>query len=376
MTIAVNTSFTAGGNIGVNSDLLFEYFSGIAADLPQHQFVFIVDKDFDAKKITVKNSIAVIAGSAVTNPILLQYKLNYTIPAILRKHKADVFVSSGYCSLRSKIPQCLLVNDLSFLLHPELYTNSWLRFYKKNEAKFLAHAKTILTSSPFLKQQLIDNYKKDADTISVVHYGAGEMYRPATWQEKDAVKATYSEGLEYFLYTGPIDPKQNLTNLLKAFSFFKKRQKSNMRLIIACTTAATDKAFIKNLGSFKYRDEVKVLEKLLQTTIAQITGSAFALVYPSIYENFAASITAAMQCEVPVIAGNGHALKEIYGDAALYANTADFNEIADKMMLLFKDENKRNELIAKSRQQAILHDRTSTMETIWKAIVKSTGASF
>jgi glycosyltransferase involved in cell wall biosynthesis len=210
----------------------------------------------------------------------------------------------------------------------------------------------------------------------VVHFGAGEIYRPATWQEKDAVKETYSEGLEYFLYSGPIDPKQNLINLLKAFSFFKKRQKSNMQLIIASGTAATDKAFIKSLGSFKYRNEVKVLDKLPGSTLAKITGSAYALVYPSVYENFAAAIPAAMQSGVPVVTGNGHAMKEIFGDAVLYSNTADINDIADKMMLLFKDENKRNELIAKGRQQAILYDRVETMATIWKAILKSTGASF
>ena len=376
MTIAVNIGFTAGSFPSSTNDLLFEYFSALAASHSKQQFIFIVDKDFDEKNIRAKNCIAIVAGSVTTNPILLQYRLNFTIPAILRKHKADVFVSYGNCSLRSKLPQCMLVNHLSFLLHPELYSNSWLRFYKKNTPKFTAHATTIVASSAFLKQQLIDNYKKDAAAIHVVNYGADEIYSPQGWQEKDAVKENYSQGLEYFLYAGPIDPKQNLVNLLKAFSFFKKRQKSNMQLIIASASAATDKAFIKSLGSFKYRNEVKVLDKLPEPTLAKITGSAYALVYPSVYENFAASIPAAQQSAVPVIAGNGQAIKEIYGDTVLYTNSTDFNDIADKMMLLFKDENKRNELIEKSRQQAALYDRTANMAIIWEAIEKSTGVSF
>jgi glycosyltransferase involved in cell wall biosynthesis len=376
MIIAVNTGFKAGGFTDNTNDLLFDRFFDLAIQHKQHQFIFIVDKDFDEKNIRTENALAIVAGSSTTNPILLQYRLNYTIPAILRKHKVDVFVSYRNCSLRCKVPQCMLINDLSFLLHPELYVNSWLRFYKKNMAKFVAHAKTIVTSSHFVKQQLIGNYKKDADAITVAHFGAAQIYKPATLQEKDAVKERYSEGVEYFLYAGPIDPKQNLILLLKAFSFFKKRQKSNMQLIIASVTAATDKSFIKSLGSFKYRNEVKVLDKLPVPALANITAGAYALVYPSVYENFAASIPAAMQCDVPVIAGNGHAIKEIYGDAVLYSNPGDFNDIADKMMLLFKDENKRNELISKGRQQAILYDRAATMTSIWEAIVKSTDASF
>jgi glycosyltransferase involved in cell wall biosynthesis len=375
MIIAVNTGFKAGGLAG-NDDRVFEYFSNLALLHPQHHFIFIVAKDFDEKNINAENCMAVIAGSATTNPLLLQYRLNYTIPAILRKHKSDVFVSSGCCSLRTKVPQCLLVNDLSFLHQPGLYTNSWLRFYKKNTAKFIAGSKTIVVGSQFLKQQVVDNYKKDPAAVSVLRFGAGEIYRPATWQEKDAVKETYTEGLEYFLYSGPIDPKQNLFNLLKAFSFFKKRQKSNMQLIIASHSAATDKALIRSLGSFKYRHEVKLLDKLPATTMATITATAYALVFPSIYENFAGSIIAAMQSAVPVIAGNGPVIKQIYGDSVLYANTADFNDIADKMMMLFKDENKRNETISKGSELSALYDVAETMSALWKTVLKSADASF
>ncbi len=375
MIIAVNTSFTAVGPTGTN-DLLLEYFSYLALQQPQHQFIYIVDKDFNEKYITAANSFAVVAGSAPTNPLLLQYRLNYTIPAILRKHKATVFISVGCCSLRTAIPQCIIINGLSFLKHPELYAGNWLRFYKKNTPKCLAAATSIATATPFLKEQLVAVYKIDAGKIDIVHCGASDAYQPATWQEKDAVKERYTEGLEYFLYSGPIEPRQNLVNLLKAFSFFKKRQKSNMQLVIASTTAASDNVLIKSLATFKFRNEVKLLEKLPTATLAKITGSAYALVYPSHYENFAGAIPAAMQAAVPVIAGNMEAMRDLCADAVLYSNTNDFNDIAEKMMLLFKDESRRNGLIEKGKQQAALYGGANTTQSLWKAIVKSAGTSF
>ena len=58
----------------------------------------------------------------------------------------------------------------------------------------------------------------------------------------------------------------------------------------------------------------------------------------------------AMQCDVPVITPSDSAMQEIAKDAALYADANNHTDIADKMMLLYKDENLRKELIQKGRQ--------------------------
>ena len=60
----------------------------------------------------------------------------------------------------------------------------------------------------------------------------------------------------------------------------------------------------------------------------------------------------AMRCDVPVITSADSSMQEIAGDAALYADANDHTDIADKMMLLYKDENLRNQLIEKGRQVA------------------------
>jgi len=372
MTIAVNISFTAPGFF--TNDFIVACFSRAALQYPQHQFIYIVADGFDEKYIATKNSTVVSIGAAAKNPLRLQYQLNYKIPAILRKHKADVFVSSSaVCSLRSKVPQCMFVNDLSFLHHPELYTKSWWRFYKKNTTKFLDKAKAVITPAEFIKKEIGTQYKTAAEKITVAHYGTAENYTPLSWQEKEAIKENYTEGREYFLYSGPIHLQQNLFTLLKAFSFFKKRQKSNMQLVIASKDAA-DKDFITSVATYKYRKEVKILDNLPVESLAKITGAAYALIYPSAYHILGSSITEAMQSDIPVITANTPGAKEICADAALYINPNDFNDIADKIMLLFKDENKRNELIANGRQQAGLYQWNKTADILWQAIVKHGGS--
>ncbi len=371
MTIALNASFINSYYRSIDGNFIFQCFSKLSQKYPQHQFVYIFDSSIDKSHITSKNIIPVITGVQPKNPLLLQYRLNYKVPAILRKYKVDVLIcSGGYCSLKTKVPQCIIVNDLSFLNHPKNLDKSWIRFYKNNNTKFLNKAKAIITSLLFIKNEIIEYSNIQTDKIFSPFYCVDEIFKPLNWQQKDNTREKYTEGKEYFLFSGSIDNQSNLVTLLKAFSFFKKRQKSNMQLVLASKTIITDKEFIKNLASYKYRHEVKLFENMPAVNLSKITAAAYALVYPSIFEDAALSPAEAMQSDVPVITSMAKSILEICGDAALYVNPNDFNDIADKMMLIFKDENKRNEHIILGRLQADLFNWNNSVDLVWEAILR------
>ena len=130
MVIAVNTIFTKGGFFYGLQDFIVTSFSKLARQFPQHRFIYFVDEHFNEKSSISKNIIPVKVTGSTGSPIKLQYHLNYKIAALLKKNKVDVFVNAGgYCSLRTKVPQCIIINDLSFLHHSDFFKGSWLRFY-------------------------------------------------------------------------------------------------------------------------------------------------------------------------------------------------------------------------------------------------------
>ncbi len=371
MVIAVNTSFVTPDVINGIDDFILECFSKAAQLYPQHQFIYFFDKAFDEKYITATNITAIAVGPQPKTPLWLWYRLNYKIARLLRKHKVDVFVSAGYCCMRTTVPQCVIMNDLSFLQQPQFFAKRWLGFYKKNTVHFLHKAKTIIATSSFLKTAMVQQFKLDATKVSVAYTGINKYFKPAiNWQQKDNTKQLYTFGKEYFLYSGAIDSQKNLTTLLKAFSFFKKRQQSNMQLVLASKNAATDLTLIKSLASYKYRDQVIVFEELPVDILAQLTAAAYALVYPAWQEGMGTSLAQAMHCGTPVICSNTGALPEICGDAAVYFAPDDLNDMADKMMLLFKDEDLRNQYIIKGRQQAGLYSWDKAAGIIWDSILK------
>ena len=368
MIIAVNACFLPGSFPDSGGHFIITSFTALAAQFPEHQFIFITDKALAFTFPSAKNCNTIVIGPEVKTPLRLRYWLNYKVPAILLQHKADVFVTTAVCALRTKIPQCLFVNDLSFLKEQNGSAKNWNRFLKNNTTKFLHKASSVAVSTDFLKQQLISRYAVKADAIVLVYKNVLPLFQPLEWQQKEAVKEQYSSGKEYFLYSGLISSQQNLINLLKAFSFFKKRQKSNMQLVIA-GTGVSEEAFSKSLTLYKYKSDVQLLEQINIENLVTLTAAAYAEVHPGMDECFSTVAVEAMQSGVPLIGSNTASLLEICGEAAMYFNPTDFNDIADKMMLVFKDEDKRNELIAKGLEQAKIFSRQHSNTQLWQAVL-------
>jgi glycosyltransferase involved in cell wall biosynthesis len=370
MKIAVNTRDILKDKTVDASAFMLEPFKVIAAQYPQHEFIFITDKPLDKTFSSLKNITSVIE-TEIKNTLRWQLWLNYKLPALTKKYKADILINTnGTCSLRTKIPQCIIVQDL-FLQQSQSMLKKKLQFYKKQLPASLAKAKKIVSITQSAKKDILDNYKINEEKIDAVYYGANEPFKPISWKQKEDIKEKYAEGKEFFLFTGSADPINNLIPLLKAFSLFKKRQKSNMLLLIASTHSLQDDGFTASLRTYKYRNEVKLIENLKEDDLAKIMATTYAVVYPSYIERTATSILQAMKCQVPVIVTDKPFFHEICGDAGLYADPNQQECIAERMMLVFKDEKKRNELIEKGTECAKQYSWDKTAMLLWDAIIET-----
>ncbi len=342
MIIAVNSRFIKNEQPEGYVNIMSATLNRLTQKFPEHKFLFIFDRPYSENLSFRENVQPIITGPETGSSLRLQYWLNYKIPALLKKHAAAVFISlDGTCSLRTKTPQCILVHDLGFI-NDTAAKKTWLtRFYKKNMPAFLAKAKCVVTVSDHLRSTLVDKYKLNEATIDIIKPGIANVFKAIDWEEKEKIKEKYTDGKAYFLFSGVINENSNLINLLKAFTFFKKRQKSNMLLLI---TGKANESFKKEFKRYRLRDEVRLLEDLSMQELAEITGAAYAMVYPVIYSDLALPPLQAMQCAVPVVTSSIESLAALYGNAALYADATDFKDIAEKMMLVYKDEDKAKEL--------------------------------
>jgi len=64
-------------------------------------------------------------------------------------------------------------------------------------------------------------------------------------------------------------------------------------------------------------------------------------------------------------------MQEVAGEAGLYFNPNDHANIADKMMLIYKDENLRKQLIEKGQTIATRYRWELTADLLWNVIIKT-----
>jgi glycosyltransferase involved in cell wall biosynthesis len=368
MVIAINTRILSG-NIA-SLEFLEVCFELLAAEYAEHSFIFIASKKSKQNIKASQNVQTIVLEQQSTSPLLCKLWYQYKLPALLKKIKADVLINAdGACSLRTNIPQYLLVNDLDYLQHPEWYPKKFTRFIQSNTPAFLQKAKRIITHTLSFKNEIIGKYQINPKKIEVIYPGTNPLYQPFGDDEKLLIKENYSSGKEYFLFHDQINQQTNLVLLLKAFSFFKKRQKSNMQLIIIARDVADDNTIIASLSTYKYRNEVVVLKSEDVPAIQAITAAAYAFISVPYQQNDFTRLLNVLQCSVPVVVSNTEKNKEMLAGAALYANAGSFEDIADKMMLLFKDEDKRNDIIEKGILLVNNYNWNTSAKRLWETII-------
>jgi glycosyltransferase involved in cell wall biosynthesis len=370
MVIAVNTRFLQTNKLDSYASFVLEIFKRIANQQPQHQFVFIFDRRVLTDFGFAKNITSVVISPKVKDIVSSKYWYDIKLPFGLMKYKPDLLVqTTGFCSLTTSIPQLLILQDLAFKHYPNHIAQNQLAYYKYFTQKFIDKSKHIITLSCFSKKDIESSYNVEHNKIGVVHSAARPIFKPLDYNEIEQVKDGYADGRAYFLFVGGFHPRKNLMNVLKAFSLFKKWQRSNMKLLIAGTVAVQYDDILIKLKTYKYKDDIVLLDYVDETKLARITAATYCVLYPSFFEGLSVPIIEAMQCAVPIITSDNSSMPEIGGEAALYVNPDEPDELAEKMQLIYKDENLRSSLIKKGLKQAATFNWNTATAKVWDAIV-------
>jgi glycosyltransferase involved in cell wall biosynthesis len=376
MIIAVNAIFFNSANLEGYGHYTVSIFKLLVQQNPNHQFIFVYDRPYSTELITGANVQSITVAPAARHIPAFFYWYNISAALAVKKLKADVWVQPyGFCSLSSSIPQVLVVHDLAFKHFPKHI--SWMQrwHYSAMTPRFLKKAKRVVTVSEFSKQDIIQSYPQLELAPTVISGAARNGFVPLTWDEKEQVKEAYTEGYEYFLCVGGINPRKNMMHVLKAFSHFKKWHKSNMKLVFVGRLAWQYQDFLEKLKSFKYRNDVVLTGYVEENILQKLTGAAYAALYVTHFEGFGLPIVEAMQSGVPVVVGNNSSMPEVGGDAVMYADATNPENIAAQMQALYRNEKMRENLIQKGIKRAAQYSWDKAAHLFWEEILASKAVS-
>lgn len=364
--IAVNTRFLIKNKLEGIGLFTYEALKHITQTHPDIEFYFLFDRPYDAEFIFGENVKPVVLFPQARHPFLWYWWFEISVKGWLAKNKPDLFLSpDGYCCLQTKVPQVMVIHDLAFEHFNDHVYGLTHRYYKYFTPRFAHKSNRIATVSEYSKSDIAKLYGIAPGKIDVVYNGAKEVYKPVSDEVKNKVKAQYASGCNYFLYVGSIHPRKNIKNLLLAFEQFKTETSSNFKLILAGRKAWDFEDVEEAYSKMKFKEDVKFMGHMPPADLANITASAFAMVYVSLFEGFGIPIVEAMSCDVPVITSNTTSMPEVAGEAALLINPLSIVDVAGAMKKLATDEKLREDLILKGKTQLQKFSWQLTGEKLW-----------
>ncbi len=371
MRIAVNTRLLIPGKLEGLGRFACETLKRITRDHPEHEFIFIFDRKYSEEFIFSDNIIPVIAHPQARHPVLWYLFFEWGIPPVLKKYKADLFLSpDGWLSLRSRIPSLTVVHDLNFFYNPQWVSRLPRYYYNYFFPRYIHKANRIATVSEYSKKDISSLFNVPENKIDVVYNGVDESYHPVEAARKEKIRKEYTSGAPYFLFLGLVHPRKNLNNIILAFNQFRKTSVIDIKLLIIGSTKYMTKDTRKVFEDSLFKKDVIFIGRVSQENLNDIIASSAALVYASLFEGFGIPILEAMRCQVPVITSNTTSMPEVGGEAVCYVDPFSVESISRGMKKLISEQKYCNELIEKGRTQQVKFTWDRTAKYLWNSIQK------
>lgn len=220
------------------------------------------------------------------------------------------------------------IHDVNHLANAAQHSALKINFIKVLINSSVLHSSFIITVSEFSKAEIIKFTVCKPGKIEVCSLAVAENFNTGF---------EFSYIFEkYLLFVGNVKPGKNLENALEAFGqitdkavrFFIVGKKEGF-----ITGYNKTNNLLSDLG-----DRVVFTGIVSDEELKNYYANAKAFIFPSKYEGFGLPVLEAMKFDLPVIASCAASIPEVGGDAILYFNPDDVDEIRKRMEIVLNDE--------------------------------------
>jgi glycosyltransferase involved in cell wall biosynthesis len=372
MKIVVNTRLLRKNQMDGIGWFSYHSLKHIVANNPSVEFHFLFDSGIDKTFLFGDNVIPHNLFPPAKHAVLNLAWFEWAVKRTLSRLEPDLFFSpDGILCLGWKGRQHGVIHDISFLRRPEdlKWTNS--KYYNYFFPKYVKRAERIATISEYSKSDIVNAYGISPSKIDVVYGGGNETFQPVSSEEKEAVKAAFTGGKDYFIFVGTLHPRKNLVRLLQAFELFKNETGADLKMVMAGKPAFKAADIFAQRERMKHKQDVIFTGRVPDDQLNGLLAAALASTFVPHFEGFGMPIVEAMQCDVPVISSNATSMPEVAGDAALLVNPDSTEEINSAMIKMYNDPVLREQLIEKGRERRKLFSWQKTAEKLWNSMQAS-----
>jgi glycosyltransferase involved in cell wall biosynthesis len=237
---------------------------------------------------------------------------------ILQGQRPDLLHETYYSatSLPVKVPRILSVYDMIHERFPDHFKGPDLRIAEL-KAKAIARADHLIVISNNTRDDLIEYLSVSPEKITVIPL-ASSIEKP------EEIRDAQIRQRPYLLYVGLRGGVKNFQMLLSSFSHSTILRSDFDLICVGGGEFTADE--LAAFGALSVRGRIKHVHAD-DLVLASLYLHAALFVYPSLYEGFGLPLLEAMRCGCPIACSNVSSMPEIAGDAAMYFDPSDEEEM-------------------------------------------------
>ncbi len=254
--------------------------------------------------------------------------------------------------LASPCPLVVTILDLSFLRYPQAFrpgNRFYLRLFTRVSAR---RARRVIAISKHTKADITRWLGVPPERIEVVYCGVEGRFHPLPIEEVSAFRREKGLPEQFLLYVGTLEPRKNLSLLLRAYARLRAAGGNPPPLILAGARGWRCEGLFSQVEELGLRGSVHFPGYISPEELPLWYNAAACFVYPSLYEGFGLPPLEAMACGTPVLSSHAASLPEVVGDAGLLLDPLDEDAWAQELARLLSRPNLQSELAERGLDRA------------------------
>jgi glycosyltransferase involved in cell wall biosynthesis len=271
-------------------------------------------------------------------------RLAADLPLRAARERLDVLHTTYAAPLLAPCPVVVTVHDISFVAHPEWFSDRDLRVLSLTVPWSMRRAARIVTVSELCRAEIIAHYRLPEDRVVAIPNAAGPAAQPLGKAEagEELAQLGLDPNRPYLLAVGNLQPRKNLARLIEAF---RRLPAGGLEVDLVIVGPRHFQGEQVLAAGREAGDRVHFTGYLDDRQLAACYRRAEAFVFPSIFEGFGIPALEAMAHGIPVASSRGGALPEVCGAAALYFDPLDVDSIEEAVRRVLTDDELRASLV-------------------------------
>ncbi|HIE12725.1 MAG TPA: glycosyltransferase family 1 protein [Desulfotomaculum sp.] len=276
------------------------------------------------------------------------------LPRMVDRRSADLLWCPGNCGPLLVRNQVVTIHGTEVFAVPDGFNPYFVRWYRFLLPGLAQRALRVLTVSQFSKNELVKYLKIAEERVCVIYNGVDRRFIPQPEQKVAAFKRKHNLPERYVLLLASRTPRKNFRRVLEAWTAIHSKPEPNGAGLVVAGGLTRSLQGDAALAKLVTMPRICDLGYVADEDLPALYGGATVFAFPSLYEGFGLPPLEAMACGTPVVVSNVASLPEVVGDAGVYVDPYDVEDIARGIYRVLADEGLRRRLREKGLARAKL----------------------